>query len=199
VPSAPRFSRKVFEPPLHSDGPAGNHNGSVFATVDRTEPSRRGLIVGAHRPAVRNSHAWYARFNLAAAGHETDRTQVNAASTRPSRRLSFVPPILTRSLKYRRCERIVSAVAGASKLAWIVDASRLVGEGLPGIQLPHSGSPYVIPMTCKCPVRLRAHVLELVGIPRLYLIDIREDCRMPHRSRLRRPSPLKDERERRAI
>jgi hypothetical protein len=62
---------------------------------------------------------------------------------------------------------------------------------LPGIQSPRSGSPCVISMTCKCPVRLRAHVPNLAGIPRLYLIDIREDCRMPHRSRLGRRTHLR--------
>jgi hypothetical protein len=60
-----------------------------------------------------------------------------------------------------------------------------------GIRSPYSGSPNVISMMCKCPVRLQAHALEPAGIPRMYLIDIREDYRMRYRSRLGRPADFK--------
>jgi hypothetical protein len=70
-----------------------------------------------------------------------------------------------------------TVIAAVTALLWIAGAACVIGLALPGCGGLHPGSPKVTCMGCKCSVRSQAHVPGPVSIPRLYLIDILEDCR----------------------
>ena len=169
---------------------------SRLARGDRRQPSLGGLIVGCAdpRPAILMP-GMPTDFNLTAAGHETNRAQGcwMPASTLPMAALALcaAPIDAIAKVPSLRKDRVGG---GRRRCGWVRLGRRRIAPCrwvLRRIQSPRSGSPCVISMTCKCPVRLRAHVPNPAGIPRLYLIDIREDCRMPHRSRLGRRTHLR--------
>jgi hypothetical protein len=170
---------------------------SRLARGDRRQPSLGGLIVGwaDPRPAIlmpgmptsislQPDMRRIARKSLDMSGagiHASMAALARCAA--PIDAIAKVPSL--------RKDRVGG---GRRRCGWVRLGRRRIAPCrwvLPGIQSPRSGSPCVISMTCKCPVRLRAHVPNPAGIPRLYLIDIREDCRMPHRSRLGRRTHLR--------